>query len=70
MHSLLHFVRQYFTVYMFANIFFVGIYETFIEPKFLEKKGLDKDSKLCKWIGMFYIFIGIAAIIFQIFFSI
>lgn len=68
MYSLLHFVIQYFTVYMFANVFIVGIYETFIEPKFLERKGLDRDSKLCRWIGLFYIFIGIVAVILRTFF--
>ncbi|HHW57604.1 MAG TPA: hypothetical protein GXX15_08080 [Clostridia bacterium] len=69
MGNFLHFIRQYFTVYMFFNVFLVGIYETFLEPKFLERKGLDRDSKLCQGIGVFYLLIAIIALILRIFFS-
>lgn len=61
--KLISFVRQYFNMYMFITVFIVGLYEAFIEPKFLTKKGLDKDSKKCMFIGYVYIFIGIIAII-------
>lgn len=68
MWQLLHFIRQYFTVYMFAMVFIVGIYEAFVEPKFLKRKGLDRDSRICKGIGIFYILIGVIALILRILF--
>lgn len=68
MWQLLHFIRQYFTVYMFTIIFIVGIYEAFVEPKFLKKKGIDRDSRVCKGIGIFYILIGVIALILRILF--
>ncbi|AIS53416.1 hypothetical protein TKV_c22880 [Thermoanaerobacter kivui] len=69
MFKLLHFIRQYFTVYMFFTVFIVGFYEAFVEPKFLDKKGLDRDSRLCRWIGIIYIVIGVIAIIVITFFT-
>ncbi|MGB9808470.1 MAG: CLC_0170 family protein [Caldanaerobacter sp.] len=68
MWQFLHFIRQYFTVYMFVLVFIVGIYEAFIEPKLLERKGLYKDSKVCKSVGVFYILTGIIALILRILF--
>jgi hypothetical protein len=53
---------------MFALVFIVGIYEAFIEPKFLKRKGLYDDSKICKIVGVFYIFTGVIALILRIFF--
>ncbi|MDI6604742.1 CLC_0170 family protein [Aceticella autotrophica] len=63
--QIIMFLKQYFTSYLFVTLLTVGIYESMIEPKFLMKKGLDRDSKICRIIGIVYLVIDISAYIFS-----
>ncbi|AEF16222.1 MULTISPECIES: CLC_0170 family protein [Thermoanaerobacterium] len=51
------FLKQVFNVYLVTVLFITGFYESVFEPKDLKKKGLDKDSKICRNIGIAYLLI-------------
>ncbi|AFK85773.1 MULTISPECIES: CLC_0170 family protein [Thermoanaerobacterium] len=55
MMNVLLFLKQVFNTYLFAVLFITGFYEAVFDQRNLKKKGLDKDSKICRNIGIAYL---------------
>ena len=56
-------IKSFYNMYIFLLILCIGLFIWLADGRRLKKKKLNREARMCKWIGLVYIFGGVVVYI-------